>query len=67
MPIVRIQMAKGRSAEEKTRLMAAVTEAIHQTIGAPLPTIHIMIQDVPPEDIMVAGRLLTEKDEGSRL
>lgn len=67
MPIVRIQMAKGRSPEEKKRLMTAVTDAIHHAIGAPLPTIHIMIQEIPAEDIMIAGRLLTEKDEGSRV
>lgn len=60
-------MAKGRSKEEKTRLMAAVTEAIHQSIGAPLPSIHVMIQEIPAEDIMVAGRLISEKDEGSRI
>ena len=67
MPIVRIQMAKGRSADEKTRLMKAVTDAIHQSIGAPLPTIHVMVQEIPPEDIMIEGRLLSEKDKGSRV
>jgi 4-oxalocrotonate tautomerase len=67
MPIVRIQMAKGRTPEEKTTLMKAVTLAIHDAIGAPLPNIHVMIQEIPPEDIMIAGRLLTDKEPDSRI
>jgi 4-oxalocrotonate tautomerase len=67
MPIVRIQMAKGRSPEEKTRLMKAVTDAIYESTGAPLPTIHIMIQEIPAEDIMIAGQLLSDKEKGSRI
>ncbi len=67
MPIIRIQMAKGRSSEEKTRLMKAVTDAVHDAIGAPLPSIHIMIQEIPAEDIMVAGVLLEEKEPKSRI
>ena len=59
MPIVRIQMAEGRSTEEKTALMKAVTEAIHHTIDAPLSTIHVMIQDIPADDIMVGGESLS--------
>ena len=65
MPIVRIQMVKGRTAEEKKRLMAAVTDAIHRTIDVPLPTIHIMVQEISAENIMIAGELLTHEDGGS--
>ncbi len=67
MPIIRIQMAKGRSQDEKTRLMKAVTEAVQESIGAPPPTIHIMIQEIPSEDIMIAGQLLSEKETKSRI
>ena len=56
-------MAEGRSAAEKTALMKSVTEAVHSAIGAPLPTIHVMIQEIPAADIMVAGKLLTETDD----
>lgn len=61
MPIVRIEMAEGRSAEDKKRLMESVTAAIHESIGAPLPTIHIMLKESPPEHIMIAGEQLTLK------
>ena len=63
MPIVRIQMVEGRSAEQKTKLMKAVTEAIHTSIGAPLSSIHVLIQDLRAENVMVAGRLVSQRDK----
>lgn len=60
-------MAAGRTREEKTKLMKAVTEAIHNTVKVPLSAVHVMIQEIPAEDIMVAGQLLSEKDKASRL
>ena len=56
MPIVRIQLAAGRSPEEKIDLMKSVTDAIHQSIGAPLDTIHVMVQEIPASDIMIGGQ-----------
>ena len=67
MPIIRIQMAEGRSAAEKTALMKSVTDAVHRSIGAPLPTIHVMIQEIPAADIMVAGQVLSEKEDGEKI
>jgi 4-oxalocrotonate tautomerase len=61
MPIVRIELAKGRTKEEKEKLMKAVTEAIHHSIDAPLPTIHIMIKETPEDEIMIGGELLVGK------
>ena len=61
MPIVRIEMAEGRSREEKEKLLTAVTDAIHKAIGAPLPTIHIMLKEVADDHIMIGGELLSEK------
>ena len=67
MPIIRIQLAEGRSASEKTALMKSVTDAVHDAIGAPLPTIHVMVQEIPAEDIMIAGKLLTQKDDREKI
>ena len=61
MPIVRIEMAEGRSQNEKEKLLTAVTAAIHESIGAPLPTIHIMLKEVSSDHIMIGGELLSEK------
>jgi 4-oxalocrotonate tautomerase family enzyme len=60
-------MAAGRTTEEKTKLMKAVTDAIYDTVDVPLSAVHVMIQEIPAEDIMVAGQLLSRKDKKSRL
>ena len=67
MPIVRIQLAEGRSSDEKNVLMNAVTEAIHHSIDAPLSSIHVMIQEIPAEDIMVGGRTLSLTPKKDRI
>ena len=65
MPIVRIQIAKGRSTEQKQRVMRAVTNAIHESMGVPRTAIHVMIQEIPSEDIMIGGDVLIDKTETS--
>ena len=67
MPIVRVQIAKGRSAEEKQALMTAITDAIQSAIGAPLHTIHVMVQEIPEADIMVGGVLLRDKSSTDKI
>lgn len=64
MPIVRIEIAEGRSEEEKRRLLQAVTKAIHDAIGVPLSTIHIMLKESSPHHIMIGGEILSEKTPG---
>ncbi len=54
-------MAAGRSEKEKEKLLTAVTAAIHESIGAPLPTIHIMLKEVSEDHIMIGGELLSKK------
>ncbi|MFC2158456.1 2-hydroxymuconate tautomerase [Acidobacteriota bacterium] len=61
MPLVEIHLLEGRSDKEKKELLQAVTKAIHTSIGAPLPTIRIWIQEFPPSEYMVAGELASER------
>ena len=67
MPIIRIQMAEGRSTAEKTALMKSVTDAVRQAIGVELSTIHVMIQEIPANDIMIAGEPLSDKKARDRV
>ena len=61
MPIVRIQLALGRTEAEKKKLLKAVTHAIHESLEVPLSTIHVLLQEIPSENIMIAGEQLQEK------
>ena len=63
MPLVQIHLLKGRSPEDQKRLLAAVTRAIHESIGAPLPSIRVWVSELAPEAYMVAGKLVSERDK----
>jgi 4-oxalocrotonate tautomerase len=61
MPLVEIHMLKGRSAEEKKKLLASVTEAVAEAIDAPLPSIRVWLHEFSEDDYMVAGHLASER------
>lgn len=47
MPIVRILLVEGRKTEAIKRCLKAVAQAVHDTLGAPMSTIRIVVQQVP--------------------
>ncbi|MEY4130613.1 MAG: hypothetical protein RLZZ31_737 [Actinomycetota bacterium] len=55
MPLIQINMLEGRTPEQKKALLAAVTEAVHTSIGAPLPSIRVWVQEFAPADYMAEG------------
>jgi len=61
MPLVQINMLEGRTPEQKKALLAAVTEAVHTSIGASLPSIRVWVQEFSPEDYMAEGVWQPEK------
>jgi 4-oxalocrotonate tautomerase len=61
VPLVNVHMATGRSPEQKKALMEAITQAVVDTIGAPLDTVRVWIDEFPATDYMAAGELLSDK------
>jgi len=57
MPLIEVHMLEGRSEEQKKELLEAITRAVHESIGAPLPSIRVWIQEFSPKEFMVAGEL----------
>lgn len=55
MPIVHIYMFSGRTREKKERLMAKVTDAISEALDVPKEAVHIVLNEVPKENISHAG------------
>ena len=55
MPLIQISMLEGRTPEQKKALLAAVTEAVHTSIGASLPSIRVWVQEFGPTDYMAEG------------
>ena len=61
MPLVEIHLLEGRTDEQKKALLAAVTAAVHGSIGAPLETIRVWVQEFSPKEYMAAGVLAADK------
>ncbi len=61
MPFVEIHLLEGRTDEQKKALLAAVTTAVHESIGAPLETIRVWVQEFSPKEFMAAGVLAADK------
>ena len=66
MPLVNVHLAAGRTDGQKRDLLAAITDAVHTTIGAPLESIRVWITEVPKTEFMAAGELLSERDAAVR-
>jgi len=57
MPILNVQISQGLSAAQKTALLQKMTQAIVDSVAAPLASIRIVLQEIPPEHVIVAGEL----------
>jgi 4-oxalocrotonate tautomerase len=63
MPLVEIRLLEGRTDEQKQSLLSAVTAAVHDSIGAPLESIRVWIQEFSPTEYMAAGVLAADKNK----
>lgn len=63
MPLIQVHMAEGRSDDQKRALLAAITDAVERSIGAPLQSIRVWIHEFPPTEYMAGGKLLAERSE----
>jgi 4-oxalocrotonate tautomerase len=61
MPLVEIHLLEGRTDDQKKALLTAVTSAVHDSIGAPLETIRVWVQEFSPKEYMAAGVLAADK------
>ncbi|HBP65548.1 MAG TPA: 4-oxalocrotonate tautomerase [Desulfosporosinus sp.] len=61
MPIVQVELIEGRTVEQKRLLVAKVTQAIVESIGAPAESVTIIIRDMPKENLAKAGILACDR------
>jgi 4-oxalocrotonate tautomerase len=62
MPIVQISMIAGRLPEKKEELIKNVTNAIADTLQIPKERVHIVLHDIPKENIGRGGVPLSKLD-----
>lgn len=63
MPVARLSIMEGRNEAEIAQLIAAVTEAIHKSLGAPHRNIRVLVEQVPRSQWGIAGKTALELGE----
>jgi 4-oxalocrotonate tautomerase len=61
MPIIRVEMFKGRTREQKRALVKELTDAFIRTCGATPDQTTVVITDVDHEDWGHAGELVVDR------
>ena len=57
MPMIRVEMFRGRTVDQKRALAKALTEAFAQTCGGTPQAIHIVIEDIAKDNWAIGGGL----------
>lgn len=61
MPIIEVNMLEGRSADDKERLIQAITDAVITAIGAPRESVRIILREMPVGHFAVGGQSFAAK------
>lgn len=61
MPVIRVEMFKGRTVDQKRALVKELTDAFIRTCGGAPESVQIVIADVAKEDWGGAGILMSDK------
>ena len=61
MPVIRVDLLKGRTRDQKRAFTKAVTDAFIATCGGTPESVNVIFQDVERDDWGVAGQLVSEK------
>jgi phenylpyruvate tautomerase PptA (4-oxalocrotonate tautomerase family) len=55
MPYICCDIQEGLSDKQKERLADAITRITHETIGSPIPYIHVAIREFPKSGFVQSG------------
>lgn len=58
MPVIQCDIREGRSEEEKQALAQEITRVVHETIGAPVEYIYVLIRETPGSHHIKAREVL---------
>jgi 4-oxalocrotonate tautomerase len=61
MPLIEVHLLEGRTDDQKKALLSAITKAVQDSIGAPLDTIRVWIQEFSPKEYMASGVLAADR------
>lgn len=61
MPIVRVTLATGRTAEQKQEAAREITETIARCCDAHAEHVYVVFEDIPPDEWTVGGVTVAER------
>jgi len=61
MPTIRVELMEGRTPEQKKNLVAALTQAVVDTLGSKPESVDVLLFDVKPTDWATGGKLWSER------
>lgn len=61
MPILTVELFKGRSREQKRELVQALTDTYVKVLGGRADAVTIILTDIAKEDWAVGGELMADK------
>jgi 4-oxalocrotonate tautomerase len=56
MPVCHIFMMEGRTVEQKRALIAKVSEAVRDSLDAPLESVRVILTEMPKEHFGIGGK-----------
>lgn len=57
MPILNILVNQPCTPHQKSRLLESVSQAVTESLGAPLASVRASLQTIAPDDVIVAGEI----------
>jgi len=65
MPTIRVDLFEGRTAEQKKKFVAALTQACVDALGSKPEQVDVLLFDIKPSDWATGGVLWSEKNKPS--
>lgn len=66
MPLIQVNILKGRSPEKKERFIKEVTELASDVLDVPIQSVRVMINEMEPEHWGIAGESVKKRNEVSK-
>jgi 4-oxalocrotonate tautomerase family enzyme len=60
MPIIQCDIREGRTKDQKEAMAREITRVVHETIGAPVEYIYVLIRETPGSHHVKGGKALPE-------
>ncbi len=60
MPIITAHILEGRTAEQKTELIRALTEATVRTLGVPVESVRVIVSTMGKDEYGIGGKTARE-------